>query len=221
MQNRSLRHRSKKLKRTKPKGKVIELAQALYPALESGVDVFTRTIFFFGAVTTESVARCIIALEMFDKSEGPVRIVLSSCGGEVDAGFALYEAIRMSHNPIVMDCYGAVQSIAVLILQAATLRRLSPDCRMMIHQGSVGIEQIPTKSLRDISAEITYVHDKYIEILSERSGTALKAMTALCERETYLGPEAAINMGLADAVLPVHNPMKIRSVAALKPKKKG
>lgn len=215
------RHRVAKSKRPKkPRG--INLAEALYPALESGVDVFTRTIFFIGVVTEESVRRAVVALEMFDKSEGPVRIVLSSCGGEVDAGFTLYDTIRMSHNPVVIDCYGAVQSIAVLILQAATLRRMSPNCRMMVHQGTVGIEHIPTKSLRDISAEISLMNDRYTEILAERSGMSIKDMEALCSKESYMGPDQAIKLGLADLTLPVHNPMKFK-ISALKKgaKRKG
>lgn len=184
----------------------------LYAALESGVDVPGRTIFLFGAITDESIARVVIAIEMFDQSSDTVRIVMSSCGGEVDAGFTLYDAIRMARCPIVIDCYGVVQSMATMILQAATVRRLSPECRVMVHAGSASLDSVATTSVLDVATEIQRSHDRYCEIIAERSKRPMKEIAELCDKESYLDSEAAIKAGLADSTLNVYNPMRIEKV---------
>lgn len=183
--------------------------ESMYPALETGVDAAGRTIFFFGGIDDEAVARAVVALEVFDRTDGPVRIVLCSSGGDVPAGMTLYDAIRMAHNPVIIDVYGECKSMAVLVLQAGSLRRASPESRLMVHQGSVGLDPVPTGALGDISREIERMHDRYCEILAERSGQPIRSIQRLCSKESYMSVDAAKELGLLDETMATYNPMKI------------
>ncbi len=151
---------------------------------------------------------------------GPIRIVLSSGGGSVDAGMTLFDAIRMCPAPVVVDCYGAVQSMAVAILQAATIRRLSPECRVMLHGGSAAVEGLATAAIMDVAREITRSHDRYCEIIAERAKRPVGDIQEMCKSETYLDAHAAVKAGLADSVLRVYNPMRVEKVPQKKRKKR-
>lgn len=187
-----------------------DLGERLGAAMEGGVLTDSRTLLVFGGISDEQASRTAAALEVLDESEGAVRIVMSSCGGDVDAGFTIYDAIRMNHNPVQIDCYGVVQSIATLILQAATLRRLSPECRMMVHAGSASLTDLSPGALVQISREIAYLHERYISILADRSGSPLEDVRKICEQETYFSAPEAVAAGLADDVLPVYNPFPMK-----------
>lgn len=70
----------------------------------------------------------------------PILIHLHSFGGSWPDGMAIYDAIRLSPSPITIIGYAQVASMASVILQAADLRLIMPNCPIMIHEGSIGIE---------------------------------------------------------------------------------
>lgn len=179
-------------------------------AVESGVDIEGRTIFMYGEICDQNVSRVVTALAMFDTTEGVVRIVMSSGGGHVDSGNTLYDSVRMHHNPVVIDAIGTCQSVATMILQAASVRRLSTECRVMVHEGQASVADIGPRGLVKVAQEVAFLHDRYIEILAERSGMDLKKMRDLCTQETFISSQKAIELGLADEILDTYNPMIVK-----------
>lgn len=178
--------------------------QDLMLTIASGVDVANRTIYIVGEVTDETVTKMLVTLDMFNQSIEPVRLVVSSCGGGEPQGYAIYDALMTNRNQVLIDCYGTCQSIAALILQAGDIRRLSPNCRFMIHNGSVELNSgINTDTLVAIGKEMGVTNARYHEILAERSGVELAAVQAMCQEETYLSATEAVDMGFADAVIGV------------------
>lgn len=185
------------------------LAERLYPTLESGVDAIGRTIYLFGPIAEDRAARTAAALGVLALGEGPTRIVLSSPGGDVDAGMAIYDAIRLHPHPVIVDVIGQAQSAAVLVLQAGSLRRLSPEARVMVHEGQAGVEGVTPRTLAQIAAEVQFMFGRYEAILAQRSGKPLAEMRRLCSQESYMSAGQAVAIGLADEVLTTHNPMAV------------
>jgi ATP-dependent Clp protease protease subunit len=179
--------------------------ERVHATIETGVDVAGRTVYLLGAITDESAARAMVAVQALDHSDGPIRLVLSSGGGDVDAGFMLYDVLRRTTNPIIVDCFGTVMSIAVLILQAASLRRASEECRVMIHSGSAGVEAVSPMSFRHIALEVERGFSRYCELLAERAGRPVAEIQKLCSTESYFSVREAIDHGLLDSVLPAEN----------------
>ncbi len=58
------------------------------------------------------------------------------CGGEVEEGLAIYDALRTSGKNIYMNIEGACHSMAVTLLLAAPFenRTANPNCRALIHK---------------------------------------------------------------------------------------
>lgn len=190
--------------------------QLLSATLQTGCDVLNRTLYLFGEVDDDMSYRFVTAIQALDREEGDIRVVMVSCGGSEPAGYAIYDAMRLCNNEITIDCYGAAQSIAALILQAGSLRRLSPECRFMIHNGTVDIAPgCDADTLVAIGKEVNNNNNRYHDILAERSGLSLAKVREYCQDEAYFSAIEAVKMGFADVV------MKEKKKKKSKTKKKG
>ena len=66
----------------------------------------------------------------------PILLILNSPGGSVDAGYAIWDQIKMITSPVTTMVTGMAASMAsILMLAAAPDRRFAtPNSRIMIHQ---------------------------------------------------------------------------------------
>jgi len=174
-----------------------------------GADFEARRIYLFGEICDEIAYRFLTNFHTMDAYKAPIRIVLSSNGGGDGDGGAIYDAIRMSNNDVTIIGTGSVYSIAALIFQSAKLRLLTPECRFMIHNGSLEIgESIDANKLVVMSKEVKYSNDRFQRILSARSGISLKKIEKFCKNETFFSAEEACRLGFADGVLDYDGNMK-------------
>lgn len=102
-----------------------------------------RTVLIFGEVTSamaESVCAQLWALA--ERSIDPIRIVIHSQGGHVEAGDTIHDLIRFIEPPVRVLGTGWVASAGALIFAAARRenRIALPNTRFLLHQplGGVG-----------------------------------------------------------------------------------
>ena len=162
----------------------------------------TRTLSVVGEVGDEMLSAFIPSFRQLDSKKGKITIVLSSDGGFMTAGFAVFDEIMRSKNDAIrIEGTGRIESMAVLILQAANERVLSPNCTLMIHNGSSGMPDATDPYMaRSFINETIRLHKVYCEIISERTGLSYKKIRKLCQSETYLSAEKAVEMGFADRI---------------------
>lgn len=173
-------------------------------SMSGGVDLDSRTIYLVGEVEHSMLHRFMSALEVLDSSKGPIRVVLSTPGGSEPDGYAIYDMLRLARNPVLIECYGWVQSIGALILQAGDLRLLSPECRLMVHNGSLDFGQaINTDTLIAISKEIEFNNKRYVDVLASRSTLPISKIRELVNAETYMSALESVQNGFADGILSV------------------
>lgn len=178
----------------------------------------SRTIFVFGTIDHDMAGKLLGGLHRLDDGQKPIRVVLYSTGGDVDAGFAMYDGIRHTEAPVVIDAFGAVQSMAVLVLQAATVRRLAPECRLLLHNGSASTGETSPANLRSLAHEVMLSHGRYCRLIAQRCGRSEEQVRNWCDAETFFGPDEAIKWGLADCQLQMHNPYPGQAKAKAKRK---
>lgn len=200
---------------------LFELAQRTSTALNTGIDPFTRTIYLVGEINEDSLCHFLPAFNVLDSTDGTIRVVLSSPGGSEPAGWAIHDLIKLALNPVVVDGYGLVASIAAIILQAGSYRRLAPSCRFMIHNGSVLIDGgIGANEAVGMGEEVKKNNEKYAKTLQERSKLTLKEVEGLCRAETFMSADEAIKAGFADGTIPNQKP-KTRKLVRPGGKKNG
>lgn len=180
----------------------LSLATQAGYALESGADFESRTLFLVGEIDEEKLYRFTVNFKVMDSAKGPITVFLSSTGGEEPSGHAFYDLIEASNNPVTIEGYGVVQSIAALILQAGSKRLLSPECRFMIHNGSFDLDKgMNSDTVVAIGKETEVNNRTYHRLLAKRSRLPIEAVREMCMAETYLSADEAVRYGFADAVI--------------------
>lgn len=171
----------------------------------------TRTITFFSEINEETAEKFIKGLHILDNHKsGTVTIKLSSEGGCVISGFAMYDAIRAMKNHVRVIVYGECSSMATVVLQAADERILTPNSFLMLHWGSQTISGHPKsnenwlKLYKELDRKCNEI---YLEKINNRQKEKKKKQLKIEELEkmldfdTVLLPKKVVQLGLADSIL--------------------
>lgn len=81
-----------------------------------------------------------------DSERQPIRIYLVSNGGEVDSGFELIDAIRLSQTPVYTINLGYQYSMGFLIGLAGHKRYALPNSKFLLHDGTLFLYDSGTKA---------------------------------------------------------------------------
>jgi ATP-dependent Clp protease protease subunit len=165
-----------------------------------------RRLFFSGGVGGESAAEAIRKLwylELKDPGK-PITFIISSPGGSIDAGFAIWDQVKMLTCPITTLCTGIAASMgSILSLCGERGRRFAtPNCRIMIHQPAVhGYLQGHATDLEIHAREILKTRDKIIALYVEATGKDAAEIAKAIDRDTWLSAQEARDYGLIDKVV--------------------
>jgi ATP-dependent protease ClpP protease subunit len=122
----------------------------LYNLHTFGIDIKNRELFLHSYVDCseeESGVDHRVAV-MFEKnlrylnilSDDPVLIHMHLPGGVWNDCLGIYDAIKFSKAKTIMLAYGGVESASSVILQAPDFRILMPNTTVLIHYGSISVE---------------------------------------------------------------------------------
>ena len=111
------------------------------------IHIETRTLYLGQDIDDLSAERTIKGLHLLDSSDGNINIILSSPGGEVYNGMAIYDSILQCKNDVIISVAGWAMSMGSIILQAADYRLLHPNSVIMIHDGSWDLGAMPIKEI--------------------------------------------------------------------------
>jgi ATP-dependent Clp protease protease subunit len=165
-----------------------------------------RRILFGDEVNQESAIQAIRKLwylELTAPGKG-ITFIINSPGGSVDAGFAIWDQIKMISSPVTTLVTGLAASMgSILSLCAAKGRRLAtPNARIMIHQPSIhGAVRGPASDIEIHAREILRTRSRIIDLYVEASGKDRETIAAAIERDTFLTAEEAKEFGLIDRIV--------------------
>jgi ATP-dependent Clp protease protease subunit len=149
------------------------------------------------------------------QSSQNILVHMHTIGGNWSDGMAIFNAIKLSKAPITIIGYAQASSMSGIVFQAADKRVLMPDCDMMIHHGSIALDDnaMAAKSAIDQNERSCR---RMLQIFSERAvaGKYFKerkysikrTMTFIDQKikqvsDWYLSPEEAVYYGFADGIL--------------------
>lgn len=175
-------------------------------------DVIERKIldarrgFFSEPVTDKSAADAIKKLWYLELTNPgqPIVFVINSPGGSVDAGFAVWDQIKMMTSPVTTVVTGLAASMgSVLSLCAAPGRRFAtPHSRIMIHQPSIGGPITGQATDLDIHArEILKTKKRIVDVYLEATGQSREVIEKAIDRDTWMTADEAKDFGLLDGIL--------------------
>lgn len=183
---------------------------------ERAFDIYSRLlkeriVCLFGGID-DNTASLIIAQLLYLQSESskkPIHIYINSPGGVVTSGLAIYDTMQYIVAPVATWCVGQACSMASLLLASGEkgMRYSLPNSRVMIHQPSGGIQGQAT-DIQIHATEILATKKRINELYSKHTGVDVDKIEAMMERDKFLTPEEAQQLGLIDNVLnrpPTHS----------------
>lgn len=179
------------------------------PALEEKF-LKTRQILLSGEINEENADKIVRQLLLLEAdNHDPIYIYIDSPGGDVDAGFAIFDTIRFVDAPVYTIGWGLVASAASLILLAAPKdRRLGlPNSHYLIHQPLSRMQGVAT-DIEIHAAEMAKTKAKLNKIISEETGTALEKVTEDTDRDYWLDAEESVKYGLISRVISKRSELK-------------
>ena len=159
----------------------------------------TRQVILSGEVNkelAEKVIRQLLILEA-DSASKPIYVYIDSPGGDVDAGFAIFDMIRFIKPPVYTIGMGLVASAGALILLAASKNyRLGlPNSHYLIHQPLSGIKGVAT-DIEIHAKEIEKIRTKINALIAEETGKNAADVAKDTDRDYWLSADEAVNYGL-------------------------
>jgi len=153
-----------------------------------------RVLFLSGMITGEMDSQNLL-LTLDSLSHDPIKLVITSPGGDLDATFLFIDAMKMIQSPVItIGRYCA--SAACLILAVGIRRYLYPHAKTMLHlaTGQMGGDY------KDFAIQhklmINY-QEKIIEILTEAGvKKSREEILVDIDRDFWLEPQEAIDYGL-------------------------
>ena len=163
----------------------------------------TRQILLSGEINEELAEKIVRQLFILEAdSDKPIYIYIDSPGGDVDAGFAIFDTIRFINAPVYTVGMGLVASAAALILLASPKeRRLGmPHSHYLIHQPSSGMKGVAT-DIEIHAAELAKTRAKLNEIIANETGTSIEKVAKDTDRDYWLNAEESVSYGLISRVI--------------------
>lgn len=172
-------------------------------------DLYSRLlkdrIVFLGTQVTDVSANIIVAQMLFlqkEDPEAPIHFYIHSPGGSVYAGLGIYDVMQVVSCPVYTYCMGMAASMGSLLLQAGESghRSAMPHSRIMIHQ-PLGGAQGQCSDIQIQAKEIQELKNHLYQIYHNHTGLSLETIEKACDRDNFLNPKKAIEMGLIDNVI--------------------
>jgi len=163
----------------------------------------TRTIILSGEVDKDLAEKVVTQLLLLEAAgDEPIKVFIDSPGGDVDAGYAIFDMIRFVKPEVYTIGMGLVASAGALIILAAPKeRRLGfPNSHYLIHQ--------PLSGIRGVATEIE-IHAKELEklrlklnlLISEETGQDITKVGKDTDRDFWMNAEESKEYGLISKII--------------------
>jgi ATP-dependent Clp endopeptidase proteolytic subunit ClpP len=157
----------------------------------------TGHIFIYGeigsAVTVESVQNQI------DPKATDYEIHISSVGGDVYSGYAIYGVLANLNKPKTVIIEGLCASIATLIAQAGDKVVMTTPAEFMIHNPYVQLAG-DSEELKQAAEQLDRIKNTIIGVYRKRTGMNDEQISKMMDDETWMSADEAKRHGFIDEV---------------------
>ncbi|MFD7554121.1 head maturation protease, ClpP-related [Streptomyces sp. NPDC059835] len=137
--------------------------------------------------------------ELAQVSASEITVNLSSPGGEIFEGIAIYNALRTHPANVTIRVSALAASIASVIAQAGDRIVMLSGAQMMIHEG-MGFCAGNAAEMQQMAELLDRQSANIADIYAERAGGTSEQWRERMKAETWFNAEEAVEAGLADEV---------------------
>ena len=172
----------------------------------SSLELQKHNIWLTGEVTSDlaiSIIRQLVAVSS-DGNPTPISIFISTNGGSAEAGFAIYDAIKLSSKPVYTYVVDKAYSVGAAILLAGSKRFIFPHGKVMIHRACQCNSQFSNAdSIEKASKELRECESQYIDIISENTSQKASKVKKDIAYDHFFNATEALNYGFVHAIVDV------------------
>lgn len=161
-------------------------------------------LYIYGDITSfkffeEDVTAKNIVDEINSISADVINVYISSYGGEVQAGLAIYNALKRHKAKVRTICDGFACSIASVIFMAGEERIMNDSSLLMIHN-AWSFAEGNAKELKKIAEDLEKITKASVSAYKAHSNLTEEEIVEMMDNETWILPEEAVNYGFATAI---------------------
>jgi ATP-dependent Clp protease protease subunit len=149
----------------------------------------------------ERVCAQLLVIEA-DHPDEPITLYLHSPGGEVDAGFAIYDTMQALRCEVSTVCVGFAASMAQFLLcgGAPGKRYAYAHSRILMHQ-PLGSVQGYAVDIAIQAEQFTIMRHLMAELIAQHTGQTIDRILADGERDRWFTPTEALEYGMIDDII--------------------
>jgi ATP-dependent Clp protease protease subunit len=176
---------------------------------ERAYDIYSlllrERIIFVGTPIDDQVANVIVAQLLYlsrEDADREISMYINSPGGQIYAGLAIFDTMRMIPNKISTVAVGVTASFGTVLLAAGAKgqRYALPHATIHMHQ-PLGGAQGQASDIEIQAKEILRLKERLNEIMAESTGQKIDVIQRDTERDFYMSAQQAVEYGLVDKVL--------------------
>jgi len=176
---------------------------------ERAYDIYSlllrERIIFVGTPIDDQVANVVVAQLLYlsrEDGDREISMYINSPGGQIYAGLAIFDTMRMIPNKISTVAVGVTASFGTVLLAAGTKgqRYALPHATIHMHQ-PLGGAQGQATDIEIQAKEILRLKERLNEIMAESTGQKIDVIIRDTERDFYMSAQPAVEYGLVDKVL--------------------
>ena len=166
----------------------------------------SREIFLTAQIDPETSGELIKQLMYLERQDNnkEITIYISSPGGEVISGLAVFDIVTMMKTPVRTVCIGTAASMGAILFLAGQKREMLPHAQLMIHDPSYCHNDIGGRKPHEIQHELDKLNEvrkSLAGIISDKTGKSLKEIYKLTANDTFFSAQEAVEYGLATKIL--------------------
>lgn len=153
-------------------------------------------------LTDSDVSSANLSAQLADLDVDVINVNINSYGGEVAEGLAIYNALKRHKAKVRTCCDGFACSIASVIFMAGDERIMNEASLLMIHN-AYSIAEGDANALRKMADDLDLVTSQSKKIYLANSNIDEAALTELMDKETFIDPKDALEIGFATSVVAI------------------
>jgi ATP-dependent Clp protease protease subunit len=131
----------------------------------------------------------------------PIRILLTSNGGDVVAGFAAIDAIKKSKTKVITEGIGVCASMGALLLISGHERLAYPNTVILIHDGSLALHS-SSKKAKNTMNFYDRLDERVKKFIIENTGISEELYLEKEDEEWYMfADDEGISLGIIHGLL--------------------
>lgn len=142
-----------------------------------------------------------------NQSADELVIHINSPGGDVVEGFAIYDLLTNSGKKITTRVEGQAYSIASVIMLAGSVRQITENSRVGIHNpllNSAGVEGMEADEIIKVGQEVKQIENKAADFYAKKTGLDISVVSEMMKEDTAMDANKALELKfVTEIVTPV------------------